>query len=61
MKIEFTITTPRETRHFIREYSIPVEEYQIADDAYLEALRYITEHNLTTLDDLDYDYHEVNE
>ena len=36
-------------------------EYAIADDAYIEALRYLTEHNLTTLDDLDYDYKEVLE
>ena len=61
MKIEFTITTPRETRKFTRVYSIPTPEYAIADDAYIEALRYLTEHNLTTLDDLDYDYKEVIE
>ena len=58
-KIEFTITTPKETRKFIRTYSLPVAEYEIADDAYMEALRYLTEHNLTTLDDLDYSYREV--
>ena len=61
MTIEFTITTPHETRHFRREYSIPVKEYEIADDAYLEALRYLTEHNLTTLDNLDYSYKEVSD
>lgn len=61
MKIEFTITTPKETRHYIREYQIPVKEYEIADDAYMEALRYLTEHNLTTLDDLDYSYKEISE
>ena len=59
MKIEFTITTPKETRRFIREYSIPTPEYEIADDAYMEALRYLTEHNMTTLDGLDYSYREV--
>ena len=61
MKIEFTITTPKETRKFIREYTIPTPEYEIADDAYMAALRYLTEHNMTTLDDLDYDYKEVSE
>lgn len=61
MKIEFTITTPCETRHFVREYDIDAKEYQVADDAYLEALKYITEHNLTTLDNLDYSYREVRD
>ena len=59
MTIEFTITTPHETRKFTRTYSLPTHEYEIADDAYMEALRYLTEHNLTTLDDLDYSYREI--
>lgn len=59
MKIEFTITTPKETRKFTRTYDFRAKEYEIADDAYMEALRYLTEHNLTTLDDLEYSYKEI--
>ena len=59
MKIEFTIVTPKETRKFIRTYDMPTSEYEIADDAYMEALHYLTEHNWATFDDIDYSYKEI--
>lgn len=61
MKIEFTITTPKETRRYIREYEPSTPEYAIADDAFMEAVEYLNSHNLTTLDDVDVDYKEVFE
>lgn len=59
MKIEFTITTPTETRTYTREYEPSTKEYMIADDAFMEAINYINSHNLTTLDDIDVAYKEV--
>lgn len=59
MRIEFTIKTPSETRTYIREYNVDTKEYVIADDAYMDVIHYLDTHSLTTLDEVDYDWREV--
>ena len=59
MKIEFTITTPTETRTYTREYEPSTPEYIISDDAFAAAVNYINSHNLETLDGIDVDWAKV--
>ena len=59
MKIEFTITTPTETRTYTREYEPFTPEYIISDDAFAAAVNYINSHNLETLEDIDVEYRKA--
>lgn len=60
MKIEFTITTARETRTYIREYEPSTPEYVISDDAYADAVNYINTHNMETLEGVDINYRPLD-
>lgn len=60
MKIEFTISTPNETRTYTREYEPSTPEYVISDDAFAAAVNYINSHNMETLEGVDVQYRTLD-